>query len=353
MTTTTGSRRRLTAVLDDREALAGFSRLGISLIITNPRAPDNPIVYVNDAFERTTGYSRSSVIGRNCRFLQGERTDKRAVDRIRHAVEAGRDVSVDILNYRASGEPFMNRLVIAPIEGDDGTPLFYLGLQKELRDGEDDGPGLSDLRLDMIRSRVHGDLGLILTNMSRPSLRLSLDDPLHEVEALPRRLECLQLVYEELRQTDEMIERVGIDLGSLLARIATNVAYHEGRPGVRFVQQIDPIEINLETATRVGLILSETLSNAFSHAFVGLDQGFIDLRVTRLAAGGLRMMVSDDGVGIPAKIAWPSEATVGGRLIAALLEGLDATINVARGAAGTVVMIDVPMDPGASTTEGD
>ena len=57
------------------------------------------------------------------------------------------------------------------------------------------------------------------------------------------------------------------------------------------------------------------------------------------------MTVSDDGVGIPPNIDWPSSATRGGRLIASLLDGLDATINVARGAAGTVVLVDVPVDP--------
>ena len=90
-------------------------------------------------------------------------------------------------------------------------------------------------------------------------------------------------------------------------------------------------------------VMCEVLTNAFQHAFQGMQQGYVELRVTELAAGGLRIMVSDDGVGLPASIDWPNGATMGGRLISQLLEGLDATINVARGAAGTVIMIDVPV----------
>ncbi len=352
---TDSARRALSAVLDDREAVAGFSRLAISVIITNPLAPDNPIVYVNDAFERTTGYSRSAVIGRNCRFLQGERTEKKDVDRVRQAVEAGRDVSVDILNYRASGEPFVNRLTIAPITDATGRPVYFLGLQKELREDEA-GPGVADAHLESIRARVRSDLGMVLAELSHPEREVSIADPMHEVEALPRRLECLELVYEEMRLTDDIAaggDGGRVDLGALLTRVASNVAHHEGRTGVRFSQQIDPMEVGLEEATRVALIVSETLSNAFGHAFAGLDRGYVELRVTRLAAGGLRVMVSDDGVGIPAKIDWPSAATRGGRLIASLLEGLDATINVARGAAGTVVLIDVPVGLQEIETQGD
>ncbi|MHA7873846.1 PAS domain-containing protein [Roseivivax sp.] len=343
--------RKLSAVLDDRAALAGFSRLSLAMVITNPNAPDNPIVYVNDAFERTTGYSRSSVIGRNCRFLQGQRTDKDDVDRIRTAVEKCRDVSVDILNYRASGEPFLNRLIIAPILGEGGEPMYYLGLQKELRDDESDGEFLDD-SLKAIRERVQDDLSLILASISEPAPERSQEDPVHEIEALPRRLDCLQLVYEEMRMSDETPGRHRIDLGAMMSRVAANVVFHECRPGIRFMQHLEQVEVSLDASVRLALILSEALSNAFTHAFAGLDRGFVELRVTRLAAGGLRIVVADDGVGISKNIEWPSTATVGGRLIAALLEGLDATINVVRGAAGTIVMVDVPIDPYDLDQEG-
>lgn len=323
-------------------AFERFSRASIAMIITDPRVKDNPIIYVNDAFERTTGYSRTAAIGRNCRFLQGEATQKEAVDKIRAAVAHQREVAVDILNYRASGEPFMNRLIISPVHDENDDVIFYIGIQKELQDGDLSEPhSISDAHLDVIRSRVRQDLAIILGSISEQVSNRT--DLINRAEALPRRLECLQLVYEEMRFTDRQWVRKGLDLGSLLSRAANAVANSEGRPGVRFVQMIETLEVNLETATRVALLLSEILHNAFEHAFFGLDQGYVELRVVRLAAGGLRMTVSDDGVGIPSGTNWPSHNSYGGRLVASLLDGLDATINVARGAAGTVVMIDVPV----------
>lgn len=333
----------MSMILSDSDVLIGFSRLSIAMLITNPALEDNPIIYVNDAFERTTGYNRSSVIGRNCRFLQGEMTDKRDVDRIKNAMDSTRDVSVDILNYRADGTSFRNQLTITPILNDEGQPIYFLGIQRELAPGDRASENQIDhAHLDVVRGRVEQDLSLILSSLKK----LQSQDArglAREVEALPRRLECLQLVYEEMRLSDRRVNHGFIDLGSLLSRVANAISFHEGRVGIRFNQSIEPVEMNLESATRIGMITCEVLSNAFRHAFDGLQQGYVELRVTKLAAGGMRIMISDDGIGIQPSIKWPSPHTMGGQLIAQLLDGLDATINVTRGAAGTVVLIDVPV----------
>ncbi|WP_245190826.1 PAS domain-containing protein [Jannaschia formosa] len=332
------TRRKLASVIEDKDALAGFSRAKVSMILTDPRAEDNPIVYVNAAFERTTGYARSAVIGRNCRFLQGEETAKDSVDRLRTAVEAERDTTVDILNYRANGTPFLNRLIIAPIADSDGTVIYFLGIQKEVYDTERGEDAASALLVN-VRARVQEDLGVVLDSIGAPKGDEALD-----YEAITRRLECLQLVYESMKLSDEQEwRRHGIDLGSLISRVATAVAHEEGRPGIRYIQQIEPLMANTDAAVRVSFLVSEVLSNAFSHAFERMEEGLVELRVTELAAGGLRVTITDDGVGLPSNTPFPNPDTIGGRLITLLSQGLDATVTPVRGAAGTVVMIDVPV----------
>lgn len=334
----------LSSALGSSEAFAGFSRLSIGLILTDPRQDDNPIVYVNDAFERTTGYKREAVIGRNCRFLQGEATDKRDVDRIREAVAEAREVSVDILNYRANGTPFVNRVIISPVLDDAGQLLFFLGIHKELVESDRGADNrISTEHLRQIQALVCRDLSVLLASLREPTD----DEPASEAAeagALPRRLEALQFVYEELRHSRRLHNRRVIDLGRLIGRIASATAYHEGRAGVRFVQVTESCEFGLEAATRTALIVAEALQNAFVHAFAGLDEGQVDLRVTRMSGGGVRIIVADDGVGLPPGTAWPGPRTAGGRLVRNLLVGLDATLNVTRGAAGTVVLIDLPVD---------
>ena len=104
----------------------------IGISITNPNHPENPLVYVNDGFCRLTGYDREAVLGRNCRFLQGPDTEEATVDRIRAAIEAEEPVTVELLNYRADGEPFWNLLTIAPVRDDSGGVTHYLGFQRDI-----------------------------------------------------------------------------------------------------------------------------------------------------------------------------------------------------------------------------
>lgn len=334
----------LSSALGTNEAFSGFSRLSIAMVLTDPNQDDNPIVYVNDAFERITGYSSALAVGRNCRFLQGEKTDKRDVDRIRAAVENKREVSVDIVNYRANGTPFFNRLIIAPILGDDGEPVFYFGIQKELTETDRGADNrISGDNLTIVQNLVQRDLAMILTSLREPAASDEMSTR-RELEALPRRLETLQLVYEEMRLTGGADGRGKIDLGTLIGRVSSAIAHDDGRAGIRFVQNVERAEISLDHATRIAMIVSETLHNAFSHAFSLQDEGRIELRVSNLSGGGVRIMVSDDGEGLPAGMAWPSEKHAGGRLVRDLLNGLDATLNVVRGAAGTVVLLDVPVN---------
>src|SRR5215212_5102849 len=74
-----------------------------SIVISDPNQPDDPIVYVNPAFERTTGYAAEEVLGRNCRFLQREDRDQPALGELRTAVREGRHCTVVLRNYRKNG----------------------------------------------------------------------------------------------------------------------------------------------------------------------------------------------------------------------------------------------------------
>ncbi len=102
------------------------------MAISNPRLPDNPIVFVNDAFCRLTGYPREEILGRNCRFLQGEETDRDTVAKIRAAIAKREPVRLDILNYRKTGETFWNRLLMAPVRDALGDLAYFFASQVDV-----------------------------------------------------------------------------------------------------------------------------------------------------------------------------------------------------------------------------
>jgi len=100
--------------------------------LSDPDLPDNPIVYANEVFEQMTGYSRDEIIGRNCRFLQGDDRDQDAVDEIRAALAEERAVDVTLRNYRKDGTLFHNRLSIRPLLDPTGEVIYYLGVQYDV-----------------------------------------------------------------------------------------------------------------------------------------------------------------------------------------------------------------------------
>jgi PAS domain S-box-containing protein len=104
----------------------------VPITLADPSKEDDPLVYVNDGFERMTGYPPEETLGRNCRFLQGEDTDPEKVATLREAIDNGETVSVELCNYRKDGTEFWNRLTVAPIYDDDDDLVRYLGTQQDV-----------------------------------------------------------------------------------------------------------------------------------------------------------------------------------------------------------------------------
>ena len=368
--------------------------LPFAMVITDPHLPDNPIVYVNKAFERITRYTADYAIGRNCRFLQGEDTDPEAIALLRAGIESGRDVSVDLLNYRADGEPFMNRLLVAPLYDDAGNITSMLGIQREVPPGEqrsnDDPEGedaeraAEDVRqamredgkskagksengrsegdpLDVLRSRVEDHLSMIVGLVRLDDVS---PDALPETapRALGRRIEGLQLLYEELdRSGVAKVDDEEVAAGAYLSRVAATLTHLEGRRSVRVNVDCDEAHLPVTMAARLGLLTTELMLNALRHAFPDRREGLVNLEFKVLTRDRARLVVKDDGVGLRGDIDWPyagedgareREARterrtghrVGARLVRQLVDALGAEIDVTSGTYGTTIEIGLDLD---------
>ncbi len=102
------------------------------IVISDPALPDMPIIYVNPAFERMSGYSREEVIGRNCRFLHGTDREQPELARLRQALRERTNCNVFLRNYRKDGTLFYNQLDISPVFNKDGQLTHYLGIQSDI-----------------------------------------------------------------------------------------------------------------------------------------------------------------------------------------------------------------------------
>lgn len=337
----------------------------LSMVLTDPRIEDNPITYVNSAFEALTLYSRRFAVGRNCRFLQGPETDMQHVAQIREGLKSEQEFEVTLVNHRADGSAFRNQLLVAPIHGEDGELTAFFGLQREVSgdagatEGGDESMGL----LRELQHRVKNHLSMIVSMIRLQARQNVTEDSL---KAIGRRIEALSVLYDELLSGGTGGSEK-IATGAYLSRIASVVSNLEPRGAIRVNVECDEIWLPVDQAARLGLLLSEFLTNAFEHAFEGRSSGSVAVRFERRDEGGVRLTVEDDGNGLPQDSSWPFSAAsiaaqkeraqhtegaldttgdggkpgVGGSIVQALTQSLEAELSVERLEQGTRVTVDL------------
>ncbi|MDT3436028.1 PAS domain-containing protein [Haloarcula sp. 1CSR25-25] len=130
------------------------SPIGIS--VADATRDDEPLIYVNDGFVELSGYPENEILGRNCRFLQGEETSEETVAEIRNAIDAKEPITAEIRNYRKDGSMFWNRLSVQPVRDENGTVTHFLGFQQDISDEKlyDQERTLFELQADAIEQAV-------------------------------------------------------------------------------------------------------------------------------------------------------------------------------------------------------
>ncbi|CAM8889694.1 unnamed protein product [Rhodiola kirilowii] len=106
-----------------------LERIEKNFVITDPRLPDNPIIFASDSFLELTEYSREEILGRNCRFLQGPETDPSTVRKIRDAIDNQTEVTVQLINYTKTGKKFWNVFHLQPMRDQKGEVQYFIGVQ--------------------------------------------------------------------------------------------------------------------------------------------------------------------------------------------------------------------------------
>jgi len=338
----------------------------MSMIITDPRRPDNPIVFANDAFLRLTGYERHEVLGRNCRFLQGPKTDKAAVAQIRAAIEDKADVSVDILNYRKDGSTFWNALYISPVSNDKGELQFFFASQLDVSDRKRSEHRITADKdrfekavkertaeleaaleaqttlLHEVDHRVKNNLQMISSLIIMQSRTIKDEATKRSLKTMLERIEALSTVHRRLYQSKDVSR---FDVSDFAKDLVTDLLTASGRSGIKPKLELDPIVISAEKATPVALMVNELVTNALKHAFKegpdGTTAGRIGIKMSQ-PDGHFNIEVSDDGVGMAEA---NGDASFGMRLIKSLARQLHADIEWRDAGPGTKVVISMPNEP--------
>ena len=316
----------------------------LSLVVSDPNLPDNPLVYVNKAFTELTGYTETAALGRNCRFLQGPETEGTPVRELADAIAVGESAAVEIVNYTSAGDAFLNHLLISPIM-DGERVAFFVGVQAS------DG---AQSREQELSSKLRGDLATISRTIRDPLesilqiLRSEVpepDAPREVITLLSSRIESLAQLYAGVFRRHGRDADGRTRLGAYLSRVCSSTHLSDRSYNVRISSNFIDASVPVETAAMIGLLLSEVLANAFdrsnpydneAHIEVALAWKGKDEGKDEDSASHLRLTVSDTsdtsdtastGGADRKRSLLPRQGTVGRRIVDAFKPRLDTRYN--------------------------
>ena len=212
------------AVLRDR----AISATALSFTITHPHRADNPLAWVNPAFTRVTGWELEEVQGRNCRFLQGPATDRKAVEQLRDAIAAQTPATVTLLNYRKDGTSFWNQVSVSPVFDGEGRLVSYVGVQADVTErmeveSERERAYAAERIARRDNERARQRLGLLAEASTQLASTLDIDETLQRLAdlAVPGLADWVVVILVDgTRRITRTVLRHRAGQESLLARYA-------------------------------------------------------------------------------------------------------------------------------------
>lgn len=330
----------------------------IGVTIADMSESDEPLIYVNHGFEQLTGYDASDVIGRNCRFLQGEKTTAEPVQRIRAAIEAKDPVQVELRNYRQDGSMFWNEVTLAPVV-DAGDVTHYVGFQQDITMQKEFEARLRGQREDleslnhMVAHDLRNDLQIVLMVLQELESELPPDLQSHVETALDRTEGAITLtktasdIVEAVVSAEDITERIRLD--SLLEREISDIRASFPEAKVRAVDS--PPEISVLADKMLPSVFRNLLKNAVVHN--DADTVEIDVSIS-VGESSAVVTIADNGPGFPedadamfahgATLGGPASTGIGLSLVKTLVDSYGGDISVANDSTqGARVRVSLPL----------
>lgn len=293
--------------------------------------PTEKVVYANLEFERRSGQTSTTLLGQGWQNLPGVATTPQPECALGAAIVEG-DGYLGTFSMPQGDSRMLVDAWSNVIDDDHGKPAFRLvalvaAAQRDasILDELEQQVREKDTQLLELQHRVKNNLQMI-TALIRVEARGVSDLSTGEgFDRLAGRVEALGLLYRALGDTAG--EGV-VDLGIYLSEIASAVMRAHAVESIHLDLQVDTWLVAIDVAMPTGLVVNELLTNALKHAFEGRDGGSITLHSRTDAMGGCRVLVADDGVGLPQGSSWPKPGKLSALIVRSLLQNAAARMDV-------------------------
>lgn len=183
--------------------------------------------------------------------------------------------------------------------------------------------------LKEIHHRVKNNLQVVQSLLNLQAGEMKDPGAIEALRASRDRIRSMALVHEKLYQSPDLSS---IDMADYLRNLSTRLLHslQVSPDKVNFKLEVEEIQIGIEKAIPLGLILNELISNALKHAFPGGRAGEIRVGFARVDGGMIRLTVGDNGIGFPKEVDFSKTDSLGFQVITALVEQLEGTMEMKR-----------------------
>lgn len=295
--------------------------------------PAETITYANLGFERLIGNPAATILGQTWSILPGTAVGPGGGPPLSDAI-TGEDDYLGVFQIGSAPDVISVDAWSNVILNDAGTPTYRLVALADIGDRAateqeklEQQVQEKDILLRELQHRVKNNLQMI-TALIRLEARNLRGNPAKEpFDRLAGRVESLSLLY---RSMSESPVDDSIDLGVYLSQIASSVMQAHAVEGIRLDLKVDAWPVSINVAMPTGLVVNELLTNSLKHAFVGLDKGTITLQ-SLVTETGCKVIVADDGTGLPAGAKWPVPGKMTALIVQSLKQNAGAALSIKSG----------------------
>ncbi|HYG28299.1 MAG TPA: histidine kinase dimerization/phosphoacceptor domain -containing protein [Caulobacteraceae bacterium] len=338
------------------------------MLVTDATLPGNPITFANDAFVELSGYTMGELLGQDPHFMNGPGTDPAAITCYQASIKAGRDESLEILQYRKDGQPFRAALFASPLEDGQGTVvshfLSYLDITRryeaekdlraltgelearvasrteELQSANDQLTSLlaeRDLLMVEVNHRAKNSLAVAAALLGVQG-RLQKDEGVRVLfDEAQDRLQAMARVHDLLSKS-ESSQRVDVAVyvNELCAALSSLTA---GDDRIKLAALTEPgILVDAAIAFPLGIVMTELITNAVKYAFPAPRGGSILAEARRRGPGHVELQIRDNGVGMTDF----REGALGYGLVRTLVRQMQGELEI-KGDGGVTVTVSIPL----------
>lgn len=312
--------------------------------------PEGNIEWVNDGFTKLTGFTMDEIIQSRGSGITDFTFNHDALQILSECAKFKRSDVFESQLTTKGGELKWISNTLSPVINEAGVVIKFvvidtdITIRKNMEERIRESLEEKGLLLREIHHRVKNNLQIIISLFNLQSHYVNDKKALLALKEGQDRIKSMALIHERFYQNEGLSK---IDFDDYIKRLVENLLLSSGiKPGrITTHVEADKISLDIDTAVPCGLIINELVSNALKHAFGDTNAGNLTVSLRYIGGNMVRLVVGDDGIGLPEGFDIEKYDSLGMQLINALSSQLEGKLTLRPGK-GTTFVLDfkVPVD---------